>query len=195
LIDPAVIGADAVVGGLALLIGYLVGSIPLHGRILRAAGHHPAGAPIIEPAGVWRIAGPGWGLLAFVGDVAKGVVPVALGLVTWSWAIGWLAGLGAVLGACRPALGRRPGGRGLAVLGGAGYALAPAAGLLALVAGLTVLVLGRLAGRDAIGAAAAVGLAVLPPIAFVLDPDPVRLAALLALYGVVVVNQVVTRER
>ena len=148
--------AGVLLGALALLAGYLVGSLPAAARIGRMAGVDLAGstwrrpAPGGGPAAVWRLAGPGWGFLALTADLAKGVVPVAIGIVTFSWAIGWVAGLGAVLGAGWPAFGAR--GAVTAAwrtFGGAAFTLAPPAGMLSVLLGLAVLGIGRLAGRDA----------------------------------------------
>ena len=109
---------DLLVAALALIGGYLAGSIPLSRMIGRAAGVDAgravdAGDANLGPAQVWRLAGPGWGLLALTGDLAKGLLPVAIGVVTWSWWAGWAAGLGALVGAGWPLFGRLPRGRGV----------------------------------------------------------------------------------
>lgn len=196
--------ADVLAAVLALLGGYLVGSISLDRRLARVAGvTAEAVADVAGPSAVWRLAGPGWGMLALVGEVAKGVVPVAIGLVTWSWAIGWAAGLGAVLGACWPGAVRRPagarprtaGGSDIAVLAGAAVALMPAAAVTALAVGLVVAAVGRLLGRDGMGAAVVAGLGALVLLAAVLDPDPVRVGALLVLSAIVGVHRFTTRGR
>ncbi len=174
MIDGATAARDAVLVALALLGGYVVGSIPIH----RLAGTG---------------AGPGWGFLALTVHLAKGVVPVAIGIVTWSWWVGWVAGLGAVVGACWPAFGRARGGDGLATLSGAAFTLAPPAGLVSALVALVVLASGRLAGRDLPAAAVAVGLAAFPVLFLAVEQDPARLAALVALYLVVLVRARATR--
>ena len=93
--------------GAGVVAGYLVGSIPVARYVARGAGVDPAAtgdAPTRDPdfGTVWRLAGPGAGLLAFTGDLAKGVIPVAIGVVSFGWWIGWAAGLGAVLGTPSP---------------------------------------------------------------------------------------------
>ena len=196
--------AGVVLGAVALLAGYLVGSLPAAPRIGRMAGVDVAaagvdvagaGVPGGGPAAVWRLAGPGWGFLALTADLAKGVVPVAGGVVTFSWAIGWVAGLGAVLGAGWPAFGRTAGDRGLATFCGAAFTLAPPAGTLSVLLGLGVLAIGRLAGRDARTPAIAAGIGTFPVLFLLAEPDVARLAAILVLTLVAIVRLAPIRER
>jgi len=179
VIDGATAARDAVLVAVALLGGYLVGSIPT-GRL---AG---------------RDAGPGWAFLALTAGVATGVVPVAVGIVTWSWAIGWVAGLGAVVGACWPRLGRSPGDTGtmgVGTLGGAAFALAPAAATVSLVLAGVVLGVGRVSRRDTRDLAGVVGFGTLPALLLVIEQDAVRLGAVLGLYLVVLIRSVTARDR
>ena len=197
--------AGVVRGALALLAGYLVGSLPAAPRIARMAGvdlasTDPAGA---DPAGggdpggtaaaVWRLAGPGWGFLALTADLAKGVVPVALGIVTFSWAIGWAAGLGAVVGAGWPAFGRAAGDRGLGTFGGASFTLSPPAGALGVLLGLAVVAIGWLAGRDTRAAATVAGIGTFLALFLLAEPDVARLAAILVLTLVTIVRLATSR--
>jgi glycerol-3-phosphate acyltransferase PlsY len=175
---------DLIVSALALAGGYLVGSIPLSAMIGRASGDAAIRTGDAGPgvASVWKLAGPGWGLLALTGDVAKGLLPVAIGVVTWSWWTGLAAGLGALLGAGWPLLGRLPGGRGIAVMTGALVALSPAAGLVSLLLAAVAAGAVRLAGRSGLTVAIAAGLAAYP-VLFLLDhADPARLAGIAVLY-------------
>jgi glycerol-3-phosphate acyltransferase PlsY len=143
---------------------------------------------------VWRLAGPGWGFLALTADLAKGVVPVAVGIVTFSWAIGWVAGVGAVVGAGWPPFGRGMGGRGLATFAGAAFTLAPPAGLLGGLLALAVLAGGRVVGRDGRVAAVATGIGSYVVLALLLEPDPARPAALLGLSVVAVLRLATVRQ-
>jgi glycerol-3-phosphate acyltransferase PlsY len=187
--------AGVLLGALALVAGYLIGSLPAAARIGRLAGVEPAaGVPGGGPAAVWRSAGPGWGFLALTADLAKGVVPVAVGVVTFSWAVGWAAGIGAVLGAGWPAFGRGAGDRGLATFAGAAFALAPPAGMVGGLLGLAVLGVGRLAGRDARVAAIATGIGSFLVLGFFVGPALARPAALVALTVVAVVRVVTIRQ-
>ena len=192
--------AGVLLGALALLAGYLVGSLPASARIGRLAGIDPAGidpasGPGGGPASVWRLAGPGWGFLALTAELAKGVVPVAVGIVTFSWAMGWAAGLGAVVGAGWPGFGRGAGDRGLATFAGAAFTLAPPAGLTGGLIALAVLAIGRLVRRDAGRAAAATGIGSYVVLVYLLEPDVARPAALLVLSVVAVIRLVTIRRR
>jgi acyl phosphate:glycerol-3-phosphate acyltransferase len=176
VIDVATAARDAVIVAVALLGGYLVGSVPT----ARFTG---------------RDAGPGWAFLALTADLAKGVLPVAVGVVTWSWGIGWAAGLGALLGACWPRFGRASGGTGVATLGGAAFALAPPAGTVSVVLALAVYGIGRIARRDARDLAGVVGFGTFPALFLAMHQDLVRLGGLLALYLVVLVRATTSRDR
>jgi len=188
--------ADLVAVVIAAAAGYAIGSLPVSMWVARAGGAevHRDGERDPGPADVWRRAGPGWGLLAVTADLSKGVLPVAMATVTWSWGAGWAAGLGALTGACWPALGRLPGGRGVAVFAGAAFALAPPAGMLCGSIALAAAGVARLVGRDGRAAAMAAGIATYPVLFFAADGDPLRLAGLMALYLVAALRSVTVRR-
>jgi glycerol-3-phosphate acyltransferase PlsY len=187
---------DLLVAALALIGGYLAGSVPLSSMVGRAAGVDVvrAGEADPGPAGVWRLAGPGWGLLALTGELAKGLLPVAIGVVTWSWWAGWAAGLGALVGAGWPLFGRLPGGRGLAALAGVALALSPVAGLVSLLLASLVIGTARLLGGDGRTAAIATGFGAYA-LLFLLDQaDLARLAGIGVLYLVAVLRLAMNRH-
>ena len=198
---------EALVLATALLAGYLAGSIPLAWYVVRSArtaadgalagGTKRGGDPGLatDAFAAWSIAGPGWGVLAVVGDLAKGVVPVAVGIVTWSWAAGWAAGLGAVLGACWPAFGRWRGASAIVVLAGAVFTLAPPAGVVSLVLALIVLGAARLIGQTGIAAAAGAGFGSFLVLFAAIEQDPTRVASLVAIYAIPLVRAAATRGR
>jgi glycerol-3-phosphate acyltransferase PlsY len=193
----AVAGApDLVALAIALVAGYLVGSIPVSAWVGRRAGVDVVNDGEANPgsANVWKLAGPGWGLLALAGDLAKGVLPVAIGIAQWSWWAGWAAGLGALIGASWPLLGRGRGGRGVAVFAGVAFTLSPAAGILAVALTLLVLVVARLLGRNGRVAAIAAGIGSFPALFLAAEASPARLAALGLLYLVAVVRFATTRR-
>jgi glycerol-3-phosphate acyltransferase PlsY len=186
-----------VVWSIPLLAGYLVGSIPVSAWVGRRAGVDVVQDGEANPgsANVWKLAGPGWGLLALTGDLAKGVLPVAIGIATVSWGAGWVAGLGALVGASWPLFGRLRGGRGVAVFAGVACTLSPPAGLLAVLLTLAVLGIARLLGRNGRVAAIAVGIGSFPFLFYAAEASLERLAALMALYLVAVVRFATTRRR
>ena len=180
MIDGPTAARDAVLVAVALVGGYLVGSIPT--------------TRVVAPGA----RGPGWGFLARTVDLAKGVVPVAIGIVTWSWWIGLAAGLGAVIGARWSAFGHQTAGRpaqAVGTLAGAAFTLAPPAGLISALLAAATLGAGRLAGRDARVASATVGLASFPALFLVVHQDLARLAALLLLYLVALLRVATIRGR
>ncbi len=119
--------ADLTIVAACLVLGYAIGSLPLPALVGRLAGMD--GSP--GAGQVWRHAGPGWGLLAFAADLSRGVLPVALALVTFSWAAGVAAALGSVSASFWPAGGRLPADRSLVLVLGALLVLVPLVGLVA----------------------------------------------------------------
>lgn len=189
--------AGALLVAAVLNAGYLVGSLPLSRWIARSAGHDPLVEGEHNPgaANVWKLAGPGWGFLALTADLAKGVIPVALGAVTFGWSVGWVAGLGALLGASWPAFGRLQGGRGVATFSGVAFTLAPPAGTVSVLLTLAIVGIGRLIGRNGRVLGTAVGIGSFPPLFLVVQQDVSRLFALLVLYIVAVLRFTLTRDR
>jgi len=162
-----------------MLLAYLLGSIPfsflvarLRGVDLRAAGSGNIGA-----ANVWRTCGPLAGMAAFVGDLLKGALPVALadrlGLPEPFLV---LVGGGAVLGHVRPLFLRFRGGKAVATAGGVLLALSPPLAAVGVATWAVVFAASRIA------AVASLSVAVLVPIAAVVGflLSVVRPAALLA---------------
>lgn len=181
----------------ALALGYAAGSIPVAALVGRAAGVDPLADGERNPgsANVWKLAGPGWGLLALSGDLAKGALPVAVATVTWGWNAGWAAALGATLGAGWPALGRLRGGRAVAAFAGAAAALAPPAGIVGFALAGVVALGGRLLGHNTRVAAIGVAVGSYPLLFLLVHADIARLAGLLVLYLVTVARFAVTARR
>jgi len=102
---------------LAVLVGYLIGSIPFShlvtrwrtGRDVRQVGVGNAGA-----RNVWHVAGHGWGVLVFVLDGLKGAAAVLLARALGASVTGaLLAGPAAILGHDFPLFTGFRGGKGL----------------------------------------------------------------------------------
>lgn len=129
---------------LLLLLGsYLIGAIPCGYLIGKMRGvditHHGSGN--IGTTNVFRILGPGWGLLVFAGDLAKGLVPALIGKALGGpgWAVA--AGLAAVAGHNWSLFLGFRGGRGVATGGGVVLALMPKVVLVAFMIWLLVVFL------------------------------------------------------
>ena len=113
---------------LALVVAFLVGSIPTGGIVARAKGVdlRKVGSGNIGATNVSRALGGKWATLVLVADAAKGGVPVVLaGRLDVSAWLPALVGLCAVLGQIFSVFLRGRGGKGVATSLGAGIALAP----------------------------------------------------------------------
>jgi len=146
---------------LAVLVAYLVGSVSFAGLVARARGvdirAHGSGNP--GATNVGRVLGRPWGALVLLLDVLKGLVPALL-LPGPAWTIGpgpddpsgkVSIATAVVLGHCFPMTSGLRGGKGVATLLGAQYALDP---LLALGATLVHLVVRKGLGYVALASVA-----------------------------------------
>ncbi|MSQ26371.1 MAG: glycerol-3-phosphate acyltransferase [Dehalococcoidia bacterium] len=170
---------SAVPATLAILAGYLLGSLPfawwlarIRGVDLRSAGTGNPGA-----ANLFRQVSPLLGTLAAALDAAKGALAVltgqALGL---SDAASVLGGAAAIAGHWRPLLPRLPGGIGLATAIGATVALSPLACGAGLAAGLALTAL-----RRNVGHGAGVGWVVFPGASLVTSEAPLVITGVMVL--------------
>lgn len=148
------------------LPAYLVGTFPTahiivraHGRDVTAEGSGNPGA-----SNVSRLLGPRWGLLAFVGDAAKGAIAAGAGLVLEGRAGGYLLGVAAILGHVFPVTRRFKGGRGVATAAGMMLVLHPIIAVALMVAWL---VMGKVLKRASV--ASLVCAVALPVLAWTLD--------------------------
>jgi len=126
---------------LGLLISYLAGSISfayLAGRA-RGVDLRKHGSGNLGASNAWRVLGPKVGLLVYLGDTLKGLLPVLLLPPRLNvanqelWAIAF--GIAAVLGHVRPIyLLGKGGGKGVATAGGVFLGLAPIPTLIAALA-------------------------------------------------------------
>jgi glycerol-3-phosphate acyltransferase PlsY len=155
-------GYDAL---MALLAGYLIGSIPFGLLLVRLAGKgdvRTVGSGNIGSTNVLRAAGKGVAAATLLFDAAKGLVPILLAERLWPGGVsGQFAAAGAFLGHCFPIwLGFR-GGKGVATLIGIGFGLHWTIGLSVVVAWLLVARLSRISSLGGMAAAAAAPLAAL----------------------------------
>lgn len=176
-----------VVWGVALVLAYLLGSLPFGLWIGLWAGGvdvRTAGSGNIGATNVGRTVGRRWGLLTLVLDGLKGALAVgfaaALGWPAWMQAA---LGLMAVLGHVFSIFVRFRGGKGVATGAGVFFALAPRATLVALVAFGLVAGLTRTVGMGSLAGAATLVVAV-----FVRKEDPVVLGLSLVVAAVIFVR-------
>lgn len=138
----------------AVIIGYLLGSVPVavlvarrHGVDLHATGDGNPGAwNALEQLGARRA----WPV--FAGDGLKGLLAALAGLALGSWWVGWAGVAAAMVGHALPVFARFRGGKSVMTFAGGMFALAPAAAALALAACLAI----TAAGAFRYGARAAV---------------------------------------
>jgi len=150
------------VGALIVLAAcYVVGSIPFGKLIgaLRGTDVTRGGSGNIGATNVYRSLGPIWGLLVFVLDFLKGLVPV---LIARSWFQGQavticLAATAVIVGHIWSFLLHFKGGKGIATGVGTVMAISPLAGILALVVWVVVVAIYRYVSMGSLVAAVSVG--------------------------------------
>jgi len=149
-------------------VAYLAGSFPTaylvgtaNGVDLRTVGSGNLGA-----TNVFRTLGWKWGLLVYLVDGLKGALPVvllpkAVGLDGgWPWGV--LAGVLAIVGHVRPIfLMGNGGGKGVATASGVFFALAPLAGLCAVLAFAVVVAITRYVSLGSLVGAVVLPIAIL----------------------------------
>ena len=127
---------------IAILIGYVLGSLPtayvagrLKGQEISEIGDRNAGA-----ANVYRTIGPWPGILVAVVDIAKGLIAVLIVRELFnSMSAGMVAGVAVILGHIRPLHLRFPSGRGAATAVGVLLATYPVIGVPLAISGIGVL--------------------------------------------------------
>ena len=130
---------------LALLFGYLLGSVPFGLVLTRLSGGgdlRQTGSGNIGATNVLRTGNKGLAALTLLLDMGKGYAAVYIALQI-SDGLGVLAGLGAFLGHLYPVWLRFNGGKGVATLLGVVTALIPMAGLIFAVTWLGSLAIWR----------------------------------------------------
>lgn len=157
---------------LAVLLGYLVGSVPFALFLGRTAGIdvRVAGSGNVGAANVLRTAGAWRGMIVLALDVAKGVAAIVLAqLANASVALVALTGAAAIVGHVYPVWLRFHGGKGVAVAAGVFVILTPAATLAAAALFLVTVAATRYVSLGSIAASV-----VLPPATLVTGaPAPV----------------------
>ena len=126
---------------LSILLGYLLGSIPVASLVSRRrrVNIFSTGTGLPGAAIVFRNVGHKSGLLVSAGDVAKGALAIGVASrlgVEGTWVL--LAGAAAIGGHWRSIFTRFRGGDGMATMVGITLLVVPAYGLIAVIAGTVV---------------------------------------------------------
>ena len=150
---------------IAILLGYLAGSVPFAFLLARRRGIdvRVAGSGNVGAANVMRTTGTGRAIAVMALDVAKGAAAVAIAQLTTSGtALAALTGAAAVVGHIYPVWLRFHGGKGVAVAAGVFGVLAPLATAVAATLFLLTVWATRYVSLGSIAATVA-----LPPAAWV----------------------------
>lgn len=140
---------------LAVVISYLIGSIPVGVLVARTRGINimEHGSGNIGTTNVWRNLGPGYGLFVLVMDMAKGVAAVLIGRHFGGVETELLAAFGALCGHSWSVFLRFKGGKIVATGAGVVLAISPTVTLAAGVVLLTTLGISRYVSLSSIMAA------------------------------------------
>jgi glycerol-3-phosphate acyltransferase PlsY len=173
----------------AVVAGYLAGSIPTGYWLVRAVEHvdiRTLGSGNIGGTNVWRVFGRRLGLPVIVVDTAKGFVPALLATLFVSHLAGVLAGGAAMLGHWRPVfLGWQRGGKVVATCGGAFLGVAPIVGGIGAGVWIVAFLVFRYASVASMLAAGS-----LPVVAVLIgEPWPVIVFAAVAAAAVIVLHR------
>ena len=122
--------------GLALIIGYALGSVPV---ALHVARFHEVDLYRVGDGnpGAWNALeqlGPRRAWPAFIGDGLKGLLAGLLGLALGGVPVAYVAVAAAMLGHCFPMFADFRGGKAVMTFAGGAFALSPVAAVIALVA-------------------------------------------------------------
>ncbi len=136
---------------------YLVGSIPVGlivGRVARGIDIRQYGSGKTGFTNVLRTCGARWGVVALIGDLAKGIVPVLLAryISDEPW-VHASAGLAAAIGHDWPVFAGYQGGRGVATSFGAALAMNPVAAGILVPFGIGLVVVTRIMSVMSVGMA------------------------------------------
>jgi acyl phosphate:glycerol-3-phosphate acyltransferase len=129
-----------------IAFAYLLGSVDFGVHVARARGVdiYAVGSGNPGTANVGRALGWKAAAAVLVGDLLKGVVAAAVGLIVVDATVGLAAGFAAVVGHCFPIWHRFRGGKGVATAGGAILVIAPVVGLFLTVVWAAIARFGRI---------------------------------------------------
>jgi acyl phosphate:glycerol-3-phosphate acyltransferase len=153
-----------VIDALAVLGGYLLGSLPFGYWVPRLVRHEDIrtkGSGNVGASNVFRVYGRSLGIPVAALDLTKGFAAASLGLWAGGALIGVLAAAAAMIGHARPIFLRfEKGGKMVATAGGATFALAPLVAVICVALWLLVFLVTRYASLASIVTALALGILV-----------------------------------
>jgi len=166
---------------LAVICGYLLGSIPFALMIARLFGIkdiRSVGSGNIGATNAWRAAGPAAGILVSVGDIGKGVLAVLIASLMPDSALGManlklIAGIAAVIGHVFPIFLLFRGGKGVNTALGVMITILPIETLIALAGFILVVAASRYISLGSVMAAIIFFAAVLVSYLFELHRIPI----------------------
>lgn len=136
-----------------LLIGYMIGSIPfsyLVGKIIGRVDLREKGSGNLGTTNVIRNMGLAAGILAYVLDMIKGLIPVLLINYFWGYSPAIMTGIGAIVGHCYSLFFNFQGGKGVAVSSGVLFALDPLIAVILISGQLIIFFATRMMGLASI---------------------------------------------
>jgi acyl phosphate:glycerol-3-phosphate acyltransferase len=139
----------------AVLVGYLLGSIPFGLILTRLAGTEDlrgVGSGNIGATNVLRTGHKALAAATLLLDAGKGFAAVTIAALWWP-GVEVMAGAGAMLGHCFPVWLRFRGGKGVATLIGVSFALGPVIGFTCLGVWIAVALITRISSLAGISAA------------------------------------------
>jgi len=143
---------------LALIAGYLIGSLPVGYIVAKVKGLdiRQYGSGNIGTTNVWRNLGPGPGLVTFAGDTAKGTLALILGVQVGGQDLGLLCGLAAIAGHSWPVFLGFKGGKIIATSLGVLIGISYQTAILAFLVWLVTVAVSRYISLGSIAAAISV---------------------------------------
>jgi glycerol-3-phosphate acyltransferase PlsY len=178
---------------ICIVAGYLIGSIPaglIVGRVARGIDIREFGSGKTGFTNVVRTVGARWGVVALIGDLAKGAVPVAIArLLTDEPYAQTAAGLAAAVGHDWPLFAGFQGGRGVATSFGAALAMSPIAAAALIPVGVGLVAVTRIVSVMSVGMAPV--LAIVFVVLAILDLHPWAYAV----YAVIAALMVIVLHR
>lgn len=153
------------------LLGYAFGCIPcsyLASKMMGQIDIRNYGSGNTGATNVYRVLGKKAGIIAFIGDFLKGLLPAVIGNVIAGQEAAAVASLFAVIGHCYPVTLKFKGGKGVATSAGMIFGTAPWIGVILITLQFTILFVTRYMSLASI-----ISAVLFPILVYFTDPTPV----------------------